>query len=106
MSVIFTDLCVRLADDLRRKGYVGRTVGIKLRYTDFRIVTRDVTLPDATNDATVIRRAAGECLRRAPLDLRLRLLLQLIAQADTKRLGLKDSRHAAAQRLGSISVAH
>lgn len=74
LSGIFTDLCVRLADDLRRKGYVGRTVGIKLRYTDFRIVTRDVTLPDATNDAAVIRRAAGECLRRAPLDRRLRLL--------------------------------
>ncbi len=74
LSVIFTDLCVRLAEDLRRKGYVGRTVGIKLRYTDFRIVTRDVTLPDATGDATVIRRAAGECLRRAPLEMRLRLL--------------------------------
>ncbi|MFA4912446.1 MAG: DNA polymerase IV [Burkholderiaceae bacterium] len=74
LSTIFTDLCTRLADDLRRKGYVGRTVGIKLRYSDFKIVTRDVTLPDATGDATVIRRAAGECLRRAPLDLKLRLL--------------------------------
>lgn len=74
LSKIFTDLCTRLAEDLKRKGYVGRTVGIKIRFADFRIVTRDITLPDATGDATVIRRAAGECLRRAPLAHRLRLL--------------------------------
>src|SRR6218665_1949237 len=27
---IFTDLCMRLAEDLQRKGYVARTIGIKL----------------------------------------------------------------------------
>ena len=74
LSAIFTALCVKVADDLQRKGYVGRTIGIKLRYDDFRIVTRDVTLPRSTDDATTIRRAAGECLRRVPLEKRLRLL--------------------------------
>jgi DNA polymerase-4 len=74
LSEIFTRLCERLAGDLQRKGYVGRTIGIKLRYEDFRTVTRDVTLPAATDDAAVIRRAAGECLRRVPLEQRLRLL--------------------------------
>jgi DNA polymerase-4 len=74
LSDIFTRLCTRLADDLARKRYVGRTIGIKLRYSDFRTVTRDVTLPLPTSDAAAIRRAAGECLRRVPLDLRLRLL--------------------------------
>jgi DNA polymerase-4 len=74
LSEIFTRLCTRLADDLARKRYVGRTIGIKLRYSDFRTVTRDVTLPLPTSDAAAIRRAAGECLRRVPLDLRLRLL--------------------------------
>ena len=74
LSGIFTALCVKVADDLQRKGYVGRTIGIKLRYDDFRIVTRDVTLPRSTDDATTIRRAAGECLRRVPLEKRLRLL--------------------------------
>jgi DNA polymerase-4 len=59
---------------LRRKGYVGKTIGIKLRYDDFRTVTRDLTLPDPTADPAVIRRAAGECLRRVPLDRKLRLL--------------------------------
>ena len=74
LSGIFTHLCERIAGDLQRKGYVGRTIGIKLRYEDFRTVTRDITLPAATDDAAVIRRAAGECLRRVPLEQRLRLL--------------------------------
>jgi DNA polymerase-4 len=74
LTEIFSDLCIRLASDLHRKGYVSRTIGIKLRYDDFRIVTRDLTLPAPTADPTVIRRAAGECLRRAPLDRKLRLL--------------------------------
>lgn len=74
LSGIFTALCARVAEDLRRKGYVGRTIGIKLRYADFRIVTRDLSLPAPTADAATIRRAAGECLRRVPLDQRFRLL--------------------------------
>ncbi|HTN66742.1 MAG TPA: DNA polymerase IV [Burkholderiaceae bacterium] len=74
LSGIFTALCTQVAEDLRRKGYVGRTIGIKLRYADFRTLTRDVTLPAATADAASIRRAAGECLRRVPLEQRLRLL--------------------------------
>ena len=74
LSGIFTALCVKVAEDLKRKGYVGRTIGIKLRYDDFRTVTRDVTLPASTDDAAAIRRAAGECLRRVPLEKRLRLL--------------------------------
>jgi len=74
LSTLFTGLCERVADDLARKGYLGRTIGIKLRYDDFRTVTRDLTLPLAVADAAAIRRTAGQCLRRAPLDRRLRLL--------------------------------
>ncbi len=74
LSEIFTSLCQRVAGDLQRKGYVGKTIGIKLRYDDFRTLTRDLTLPLATDDASIIRRAAGECLKRIPLARRLRLL--------------------------------
>lgn len=74
LSSIFTSLCERVAADLQRKGYVGKTIGIKLRYDDFRTLTRDLTLPSATDDAAAIRRAAGECLKRVPLEKRLRLL--------------------------------
>ena len=74
LSEIFTALCQRVAQDLVRKAYLGKTIGIKLRYDDFKTVTRDVTLTEATDDPAVIRRAAGECLKRVPLERRLRLL--------------------------------
>jgi len=74
LSPIFTRLCEQLAADLARKNYVGRTVGVKLRYDDFRIITRSVTMPTATRDAVVIRQFAGRCLKTVPLDRRLRLL--------------------------------
>jgi DNA polymerase-4 len=74
LSEIFTSLCMRVADDLQRKGYASRTIGIKLRYSDFHSVTRDVTLPNAVSDGVQIRKAAGECLRRVPLSQKIRLL--------------------------------
>lgn len=71
---IFTDLCVRVSDDLKRKNYVGRTVGIKLRFQDFQTVTRDLTIPEATDEPALIRRAATECLKRVKLSQQIRLL--------------------------------
>jgi DNA polymerase IV len=74
LRAIFTELCVKVADDLRRKGYVGKTVGIKLRYDDFKIATRDLTIAHFTADARTIRQVAGQCLKRVDLSRRLRLL--------------------------------
>jgi DNA polymerase-4 len=74
LGAVFTRLCEQVAQDLQRKGYVGKTIGIKLRFDDFSIVTRDHTLPHYTDDAAAIRAAAGQCLKRAPLAKRLRLL--------------------------------
>ena len=74
LSAIFTALCEGVAGDFRRKGYVGKTIGLKLRYDNFKTVTRDKTIDRATDDPIVIRRAAGECLKRVPLDRRIRLL--------------------------------
>ncbi|MEN9418493.1 MAG: hypothetical protein RI988_2113, partial [Pseudomonadota bacterium] len=74
LSAVFTRLCERVATDLQRKGYQARTVGIKLRFDDFRTVTRDLTLHAPTADARELRRAAGQCLKRVDLTRRLRLL--------------------------------
>jgi len=74
LAQIFTELCEDLAGDLRRKGYAGRTVGLKLRYDNFKTVTRDHTIATPTQDAATIRRAAGACLRRVSLERRIRLL--------------------------------
>ena len=74
LGAIFTRLCAQVAADLQRKGYLARTIGIKLRYDDFRIATRDLTVPAYTANARTIRTIAGQCLKRVPLDQRLRLL--------------------------------
>jgi DNA polymerase-4 len=74
LGAIFTKLCEQVAGDLQRKGYVGKTIGIKLRFDDFQIVTRDQTIDHFTSDAKEIRQHAGRCLKRAPLQKRLRLL--------------------------------
>ena len=74
LSARFTRLCEQLAADLERKGYLGKTIGLKLRFDNFTTVTRDQTLAAPTGDARVIRRAAGECARRVPLERRIRLL--------------------------------
>ena len=74
LSGILTALCAKLADDIQRKGFVSRTISIKLRFDDFQIVSRNVTLPRAVADAAGILHAARECLKRVPLQRRLRLL--------------------------------
>ena len=74
LGAIFTRLCEQVADDLQRKGYVGKTIGIKLRYSDFHSVTRDQTLEGYTADARAIRQTAGLCLKRVPLAQAMRLL--------------------------------
>ena len=74
LGAIFTRLCEQVAGDLQRKGYVGQTIGVKLRFADFKIVTRDITLPQPTADAALLRRTAGQCLKRVDLSQRLRLL--------------------------------
>ena len=74
LTPLLTRLCEQVAADLQRKGYAARTIGIKLRYADFKTVTRDLTLPAPVADAAAIRRAAGECLKRVDLTRALRLL--------------------------------
>ena len=74
LSRVFTELAAAVAHDLQRNGYAGRTIGIKLRFDDFKTVTRDITLAHPVDDAQAIRRAAGQCLKRVELARRIRLL--------------------------------
>jgi DNA polymerase-4 len=89
LGAIFTRLCQQVASDLQRQGYVGKTIGIKLRYDDFKSVTRDLTLERPTADAQTIRHSAGLCLKRVPLQQRLRLLgvrVGTLVRADNAKL--------------------
>ena len=71
---VLADLSRKVAGDLERKGYLARTVGIKLRFEDFRTVTRDRTLEAPTGSVLDIRKAAFECLSRIELRRRVRLI--------------------------------
>ena len=74
LGAILDRLCEGLAADLARKGFAARSVGVKLRFDDFRIVTRDGRCEPPALSAAELRRASGLCLRRVDLTRRLRLL--------------------------------
>lgn len=74
LTEILTHLCMRLSEDLERKGYASRTIGIKLKFADFQVVTRDITLPTDIHDPSQILKAARECLKRVALEQRIRLI--------------------------------
>ena len=74
LTGVLLELCQQLSGDLMHRCYLGKTIGIKLRYADFHTLTRDITLEAPTADVATIRGAARACLKRVPLDRRLRLL--------------------------------
>ncbi len=74
LTRILLHLCQRLAEDLARKGYLAGNVGLKLRYEDFSTITRDHALEAPVADADSLRDAVRTCLKRVPLDRKLRLL--------------------------------
>jgi DNA polymerase-4 len=69
---------VRMADGvatrLRRAGLTGRTVTLKVRFGDFRTITRASTLPDPVDDAASIARAARAMLSAIDISEGVRLL--------------------------------
>ncbi len=74
LAAALDSLAQRLATDLQRKGYVARTVGIKLKFEDFRSLTRELTLLHPVQEAAALREACGQCLKRVTFDRRIRLL--------------------------------
>jgi len=74
LGAVLDELVRELAHDLQKKGYLGKTVGIKLRFDDFKTVTRDLTLDAATAEAEAIRHAASLCLKRVDFSRRIRLM--------------------------------
>ncbi len=57
-------LCERVSRRLKRNGFSGRTVTLKLKTADFQIVTRRTTLPDPTQLAERLYQAARPLLKR------------------------------------------
>ena len=58
-----------------RTGIVGRTVTVKIKYADFRIVTRSRTLEEGVDSRDLLERTARELVRSIfPLEKKVRLL--------------------------------
>ena len=108
LGAIFTELCSKLGEDLAAKGYLAKTIGIKLRYDDFKIATRDQTCEVFTADGSVIRQIAGLCLKRVPLDKRLRLLgvraSSLVKAADLDKLQNSEQKRPLRQQIQALDA--
>jgi DNA polymerase-4 len=60
--------------DARVEAYRARTVTVKVRFSDFETLTRQVTLPRPSNALATIERAAHHCLERIALVKKVRLV--------------------------------
>lgn len=74
-----------LAFDLRSRGLRGRTITVKLRYSDFKTTTRSHTLDFATNLGPRIYTVARDLLSKITLDKPVRLLGLSISSLNDSR---------------------
>ena len=98
----------RTARRLREAGLRGRTVTLKVKYSDFTLVTRRCTLAAATDDGAAVFAAAREQLERVELDRPVRLIGVSVSgfEARAEQLGLFEQRPAAdAARRAAVNAA-
>jgi DNA polymerase-4 len=74
LGEIFTRLCTQVSLDLQNKKVMGKTVGVKIKFDNFKIITRDLTLDHPVDQALEIRQAASQCLKRIDWSRRFRLM--------------------------------
>jgi DNA polymerase-4 len=60
--------------DLRRSGYKGKNVTVKVRFSDFKTVTRAKTLQETSDSLEEMRKAAFDCFGRIELTRKVRLI--------------------------------
>lgn len=80
----------RVGRDLRKNGYFGRTVTLKLKFCDFKSITRSNTLEEPVNSTQAIFDAAAELLKKQQLSSPVRLIGVSVSQFSKgqRQLGL------------------
>lgn len=68
------ELTREVSNDLKQAGYRGKTITVKVRFSDFETHTRAKTIDKPTNSADEIRAAAFDCLKRFELKKKVRLV--------------------------------
>jgi DNA polymerase-4 len=63
-----------VVDTMKESGYKGKTVTVKIRFSDFNTYTKAKTLDDFSDSLEIIRKAAFEALGRIELKKKVRLV--------------------------------
>jgi DNA polymerase-4 len=98
----------RVAARLRSAGLRTRTVMIKVKYTDFQLVSRRRTLDEPTSDGSVIGRVAASLLATVDIGRRHRIrhcgvaATNLEARDAPRQLGFGEQARARGERLGDL----
>jgi DNA polymerase-4 len=75
MLIILEELTQRLEGNLKKKQIKGRTINLKVKYFNFKNITRSITIPEPINDTTTIMKYARVLLDRTEAGkLKVRLL--------------------------------
>lgn len=84
LTAVLVNLADKLAQDLARKQRLARTIGVKVRFADFRSLTRDVTSGEIVYSAEEILGAARACLKKIHFE-------EKGAQSTIRLLGIRAS---------------
>ncbi|NLY38391.1 MAG: DNA polymerase IV, partial [Firmicutes bacterium] len=87
------------------KGFWARTIGLKIRFADFTTITRETTLPEPTNRASVIYRTALSLYERNGAGKPCRLIgLRVTGLEPSRQLSLlaKEAEAEKEQSLGRV----
>jgi DNA polymerase-4 len=83
---------MRVGRRLRRAGVKGRVVQLKLKFSDFTLITRRITLPSPTDDGQTLYRVARELLEKAHENKSVRLtgvsMQEIGTGGEERQLGL------------------
>jgi DNA polymerase-4 len=83
------DLTREVVNDLKQSGHRGRNITVKVRFRDFKTVTRATTLQNASDSLEEIRKAAFDCLGRIELkQKRVRLIGVRVGKFESTTAGV------------------
>ena len=74
IAINLAELTRDVVDTMKESGYKGKTVTVKIRFSDFNTCTRAKTLDDFSDSLEIIRKAAFETLSRIELKKKVRLI--------------------------------
>ncbi|AHF06802.1 DNA polymerase IV [Desulfitobacterium metallireducens] len=105
LGTILLELACDIAQSLRKEQMKGKTVTLKVRYSDFRTISRSHTLNKATNLEDIIYQEACQLLQEVSLKQAIRLIgitLHHLIRQDEVQLALFDEPEKKRERLVKV----